>query len=661
MRQENDPKKPVNIWTPLYRSDLEAVLAEHEYTELHLYVLYLLIWLSLLSGEELLRLLSIEGSLILVETKADLSQQIGTMKNLGLIDAIMLREPGIGRHQRYYVTDMGLYVYLSTVHPSPPLSIARLVRSYPVERNDLTARLARPGLHLTLSELVTRLLAEGEPLGYHLVSYQQPWNHTYTFGDKRKILKSDAALLIEPAQEAKYAFLVHVDIDHKADRQTEKFLLSLLDLRQIMWLYRQNWPSLLILSTPDRLPVWARLLLESSLKRITRPLSGGITTFDAMSQGVYTPIWYDLVTLAVASDPEQVPRVPFSRLLQDPASTELAEQFSHQRRFFELLLKEAAAPPPRTKKRLTRYVGDSLQYEAVHTTSELLEDLFSAKRKTRHSTHGTGLLTLALTDQEKEILTWAAHHPLLDIPTFQVLLRPVADAQTIKPLQQKIIRLSKLDLIETRLWAAGKTPFEQQRYLLSDTALKFMATRQGVPFSFYFMHPKYYKESDDEQTKRQWGTRGLNAQLRHTNGLYTFMRQLYKGTQERGEVIVIWKSAHEAALWYRDTISQHAEHARPDAELVFAPSPGAQTTIILLEYDRGTTGEHEYYRKFKAYLDYLQATGTKLPLIVVVTPSQKAAQKMQRVLSALGGSLQVVILLERDLLTQGLTLAFHPP
>jgi hypothetical protein len=659
-------QEPINIWTPFYRSDLEALLSEQEYTELHLYLLYWLIWLSLLSQEELLRLLSIEeDGVILVKTKADLAEQIEAMKKLRLIDTIMLREPSIGRHPRYYVTDKGLYLYISTVHSSPPLSISRLVRSYPVERDDLTARLARPQLHLALSELVTRLIAEGEPLGYHLASYQQPWQHTYTFGGKRKTLKSDAALLIQQAQAAKYAFLVHVDTDHKADRQTEKFLHSLLDLRQTMLLYRQNWPSLLILSTQDRLPLWARLLLESSLKQITRPLSGGITTLDAIAQGVYTPIWYDLIALASAQDPKQVSRVPFSHLLRDPASPELSEQFSHQHHFFELLLKDAASPPPRTKQRLTRYVGDSLQYEATHITREQLEELFFAKRKNRLSTHGTGLLTLALTEQEKEILTWAAHHPLLDIHTIQALLRPMADVQAIKPLQQKITRLFKLGLIETRLWTPGKTPLEQQRYLLTSVALKFMSTRQGEPFSFYFMHPKYYKESDDEQTKRQWGTRGLAHQMSHTNALYTFMRQLYhqhnKGTQAQGEALLHWKSAHEAALWYRDTISQNTEHARPDAELVFLSSSDAQTTIILLEYDRGTTQEHEYYRKFKAYLDYQQATGITLPLLVVVTPSQKAAQKMQRVLNDLGGSLQIVILQERDVLAQGLIRALHPP
>ena len=120
-----------------------------------------------------------------------------------------------------------------------------------------------------------------------------------------------------------------------------------------------------------------------------------------------------------------------------------------------------------------------------------------------------------------------------------------------------------------------------------------------------------------------------------------------------------WKSAHEAILWYTDTISQVSAQARPDAELSFAPSPDEPTVTILLEYDRGTTGKHEYSRKFRAYLDYQQASGSPLPLLLVVTPSHRSMQKMHHVLAMLAGSLKVVILLERDVLAQGLTLALR--
>ncbi len=659
MTKERHAEEASTIWAPFYRTDLEAFLEKHEYTTLHLSVLSRLIWLSLLSGEELLRVLALKKEQPQMDA-GDLSEHLKRMSKLGLIDAIMLREPSFGRQKRYYATDLGVYLYLSAVHPFPPLSIARLAKSYPIERDDLLARIARPHIHITCTSLATRIIAEGASVGYHLVSYQQPWQHAYTFARRRHLLSSNAALLIEEqASGAPYAFLVHVDIEPhlKAEREVEKWLLALLDLRQNMKLYRQHWPELLIISTCNHLPLWSHLLQETSFKRATTPLSGGITTLDALSKGVYTPIWWDLGRLASADDHGQI---SLFNLLRHPASMDLVEQFSKQRHFYEMLLKDAVSPP-RTKQRLIRYVGDSLQDEATLLSRERLEEFFRNKKKSRQSMEGTGLLTLALTAAEKEMISWAAHHPLLDVPTFQAILRPAADPQAIKPIQQRITHLFKLGLIETRLWSRGKTPLEQQRYLLTSVALKFMALRYGEPYRYYFVPPKYQK-GDDEHLDRQWGTRGLNGQMWHTNALYSFMRQLYRRAHARGEIIYHWKSAHEAARWYRDTVSQDDEHARPDAELVFALSPTDQPVrMVLLEYDRGTTGAFQYSRKFTAYLDYQQATGMVLPLLVV-TSSRKAMERMQHVLDALG-SLRIMMLLESDLLSQGLALVLRhfPP
>jgi hypothetical protein len=569
----------------------------------------------------------------------------------------------VGKHERYYVTDLGLYLYLSAMCAFPPLSIARLARAYPIGRADLLSRLARPHVHLACVALATRLIAEGGSHSY-LVSYQQPWQHIFPFAGKRHVLKSDAALLIQHGSEATYAFLVHVDTgpQQQAERKIERWLLSLLELRQMMQLYRQDWPGLLIISTQDRLSTWAHLLFASSFKRSTRPLAGGITTLDALSEGVYTPIWRDLGELATVAVPEQVPLIPLDHLLRVPASEALVEHFSQQYHFYQVLLKEATVPPPRTKQRLTRYVGDSLTDEAANLSREQLEALFAAARISRASLEGTGLLTLALTAAEKELLTWAARHPLLDVPTFQALQRPAADVRAIKPIQKRITHLFQLGLLETRLWSPGTSPLEQQRYLLTRVALKFMAIRQSEPLSTYLVPPKYQR-GDDEQLDRQWGTRGLHGQMWHTNGLYAFMRELFRGMYARGEILSQWKSAHEAARWYRNPISQEIGHARPDTELVFALSSDAERiSRVLVEYDRGTTGEHEYFRKFKAYLDYQQASGVILPLLVV-TPSRKTAQRIERVLASLPGALRIAVLLESDLLTQGLSLVLHlfPP
>ncbi len=663
MARQAHSQDAVQVWTPLYRKDLEALLRDNAYTPEQLSLLYWLIWLSLLSGEELSRLLSSAQNRFQIHAPAALAHEIRFLRERGLIDAITLHESSIGRHQRYYVTDLGLYLYLSTVHAQPPLSFTRLARAYPITRTDLLTRLARPEVHLACVSFATRLITEGRP-GYRLVGYQQPWRHRSPFAGKRSLLESDAALLLSDASGASYAFLVYVDTgpEPRSEHEVERSLLALLHLRQMVHISHSDWPDLLILSRHDRLATWRDLLVESSLKRSMQSLPGGITTVDALSAGVYTPIWRDLAALSRAGDPGQIPLLPLSHLLRTPASAQLREQISREQYFYEVRLKEAAAPPPRTKARLTRVVGNSLEAEATSLSRAQLEAMLAASRKSHASLEGAGLLTLALTAAEKELLTWAAHHPLLDVLTFQALLRPASPARAIKPLQERITRLFQLGLLETRRWPEGVSRLEQERYLLTSVALKFIAIRQGEPFSAYLVPPKYQKTAD-EQLWRQWGTPGLFAQMRHTHALYAFMRELVRGMHARGEILYQWKSAHEAALWYHDSISQEIGHARPDAELVFAlPKDAERLHRVLVEYDRGTTGETEYVRKFRAYLDYQQATGRTLP-ILVVTPSRKAAQRIERVLHALPGSLLIAVLLESDLLTQGLSLLLHhfPP
>jgi len=399
--------------------------------------------------------------------------------------------------------------------------------------------------------------------------------------------------------------------------------------------------------------------LTSCQKRLTHPLAGGITTIQAMRGGIYPPIWWKTTELLYVDDPLLVPRVSFQHLLRDPASPELAEQFSRQEHFRQLLIRKAAQPLPRIRQRLTRYVGEALQYEAAHLDADLVETLFSGTRKGRHSLTGTALLSLALTPRQKEIVFWLARHPLLDLLTLQTLVRPGADDREVRLMQRHLARLFRLRLVEVKVWPAGKTPLEQQRYLLTSSALRFVATHNGEPFSAYLVPPKYQKSEDI--VFRQWGVAGLFHQMDHTNDLYTCLRKVLQGAHIRGEIISDWRSAHEAALSYKDSFTQESEKARPDAELVFAPAAGEEERAILLEYDRGTTDLGHYERKFRAYLDYQLAEGTVLPPILVITPSRKAAQMMRQVLNELGGPSQVLIALERDLLTQGLAAVLRHP
>src|SRR5947208_8810938 len=142
--------------TPLPREALEQVMASGELRKIDLEVLRWLVWLSLLSVQELARLVQVDGRSFDAKT---IASHLLRLERLDLAASIVLSEAGWPSYQRrYYITDLGLYALVQ--HYPDPISVPKLVACYPVTRTDLLVRLARPFVHLALSELVSRLIAE---------------------------------------------------------------------------------------------------------------------------------------------------------------------------------------------------------------------------------------------------------------------------------------------------------------------------------------------------------------------------------------------------------------------------------------------------------------------------------------------------------------------
>src|SRR5579859_512646 len=140
-------------WTPLPKEALERVLASGDLHKIDLELLRWLTWLSLLSVQELTRLVKVDGRLFDEKT---IGHHLLRLERLDLAAAVVLSEEGWPRGQhRYYITDLGLYVLVK--HYPESISVPKLVTCYPVSRTDLLARLARPYVHLALSGLVSRL------------------------------------------------------------------------------------------------------------------------------------------------------------------------------------------------------------------------------------------------------------------------------------------------------------------------------------------------------------------------------------------------------------------------------------------------------------------------------------------------------------------------
>src|SRR6266566_3299979 len=161
-------------WSPLPREALDQVIASKELRKIDLELLRWLVWLSLLSVKELTRLVKVDGRSFDEKT---IGSHLLHLERLDLAASVALSEAGWPPYQRrYYITDLGLYALVK--HYPESISVPRLVTCYPVSRTDLLTRLARPFVHLALSDLVNRLIAESPP-GYRLTSYQQPWKQAY--------------------------------------------------------------------------------------------------------------------------------------------------------------------------------------------------------------------------------------------------------------------------------------------------------------------------------------------------------------------------------------------------------------------------------------------------------------------------------------------------
>ncbi len=644
----------------LGKEEIESLLAQGKVTQIHLQLLRWLIWLPLLSVNELARLLE--------RDYATVSSHLKRMETLDLIAHIVFSEPDWphNRH-RYHVTDRGLYVFAACHTPS--LSVPRLVASYPVDRSDLLAHLARPEIHLMLSDFVTRLIAEGRLHGYILTSYRQPWQETFTQGKERHTFTSDAALLIQQPTGATHAFYIRVDLSEQAFREKleRDFLARLLDLRQALLLQGEVVPQLLILSRASRFPFWAELFRYCSEQTQTALPEGGITDQERLHEGVYTNLWLPLQEL-VATDTDHLPSSEKMKSLAEffhtPATPLLIERFSQYLSLSDTMTQHPSGLSVRARKALPCYVGSSLGEEVSSITASLLSEQVRATKAERLEI--TGLLTLALSSEQKQILSWLARHPLLSLPDLLTILHYGIDARN---LQRHLMTLIELELIQTYLWEAGASWRERERYHLTETALRILAVRHALSPRQYLA--PLLREQDKQHISTstsavEWvqrGVAGLKAQMAHTNGLYHSMTGLLEMARRTNAYTMLsWKNAAESIRWYRHPLNQKLMFVRPDAELVYLHSSEQTVRNMLVEYDAGTSYRREYEAKFEAYADYQHETRTALPPILIVIPREHLAQVIRKSIQEVGATnVQVVIALESELLRHGISLIHDLP
>jgi hypothetical protein len=232
--------------------------------------------------------------------------------------------------------------------------------------------------------------------------------------------------------------------------------------------------------------------------------------------------------------------------------------------------------------------------------------------------------------------------------------------------------LLNLRLAKIALWLQAEQKREQERYLLTESALRYLATRHNLSPANY-LEPLLlpdWKRPTAEQRRRIspfatdeiiWVQRGaflLQRQAEHTMGLYGSMRSIMSVAQTTGAYrLLAWKSAREAVRSCWDPfVPWQRLNIRPDAEVLFSlPKEASQVQALLIEYDRGTVLIGDYQQKFRAYADYQRATRSSLPPIVVITRQGKSHAMIQQAIANIQAfDLHVLLLPEQQVHHDGL-------
>jgi hypothetical protein len=658
-------------WSSLSREALEQVTASVELRKMDLELLRWLVWLSLLSVQELTRLVRVDGRSFDGKT---IGSHLLHLERLDLVASVVLSEAGWPPYQRrYYITDLGLYALVT--HYPASISVPRLVACYPVSRTDLLERLARPVVHLALSDLVSRLIAESPP-GYRLTSYQQPWKQTYgrIAASGQQTWSCDAAFLLQTPTDVQHALYVRVDQPESLFSRAEakRWLSRLLALRHHQRLRGEVTPHLLVLSTPARFPFWAEQIERVTLLGNTSLPKGCIVDNARLASGVYAPIWLPFSELVSSGGREpESGQVSLLSLLDQPASPDLVEQFAQYFTFQHLLISRRTGPLSRRTKWLSRYVGEALQEEARREVQPpggvdrtgipamLSEELYGKKVDRLRI---AALLNLSLTRQQKSILALLVRHPHLSLPDLLALLHP--ESRDDRLIQRQLDPLLiELKLARKDSWEGGTGWRERERYQISESGLRFLATRHGLTPAHYLMPEKKVRDEKKRVSSHDstvnWEQRGavlLGRQMRHTSALYQCVRGIIEvGVGSGTYRILCWKSARESVRSYYDSDERDWMNVRPDAELLYVRADGGRLDSVLIEYDRGTTFYREYAAKFEAYSHYQLSTRTTLPPILMVIQLASTAETIRKAIHEVGADgVLVVLALEAELLKHGL-------
>jgi DNA-binding transcriptional ArsR family regulator len=630
-----------------------------ENTSLDLQLVRWLIWLPLQRAEELARCSGMPLPTVY--------NHLATLEEKRLIESVTFSEQENAHHRRYHVTDLGLYTFAE--QSNPPSDVKHLAQSYQVRERDLLVGILHPLQVMYITDMASKLIEEGRHTGYHLSHIQQPACMAYRDQGRKHTFTADVAMHLQRIDGETQAFYLLVDVWEQVDTQHSQqraWLNRLLDLCEAGIWHNHPIPCPLIITHPHRLFTWGNLLQQARQDREIRLPRGGITTSVQDTREIYDPIWWPLNLLATWSDlqggTQNNMNPPLASCVSVPSFFEKQKKqqaerapgaYEQQKESLRLrrVPRQGAYPSP--ERHLARYVkGDFMdQAEEIQPADLLVEHLEGPDFVRQYA-----LLTLRLTAHEKGVVSLLGRFPLLSIPDLSMLLTP--EASEARSTEISINSLLHLGLVETREWPNGRKRAEKVRYILTETAIRYLIERNNIPPVYYLTQQQPQdgpSATTEEITWVQRSLAGLETQMDHTIGVYRCMVGVHRHAYDNQTPSILWwKSARESARWYRDQEENRSSVLRPDGEVCYQTPESETYTTLLIEYDRATTRTRDYTEKFTSYQSYYLATGFLPPPILLITQNRKTAEKIRGIVNNIEKRLNVIIVLEEDLLRDGI-------
>ena len=274
--------------------------------------------------------------------------------------------------------------------------------------------------------------------------------------------------------------------------------------------------------------------------------------------------------------PDAPGRAPLSRRLDWSLPEELPEQAAPLA-WAELRTgvprREAAPPPLRRRAR----------------------ELRLPRRGARARRLRLALLTLATDAEEKRLVEYVGRNPLLDGKQLAALL----DLPPL-PAGRRLARLLRLGLIAPVFRRAKDDSRPTPRFLLSQAGLRWLAARDGVPYTRYARSAAALGLADAGGTRLSRPSRAYRD-FEHTLGVNRVLVRLDLDARAAGARLARW---HPDAAAERRFPLPDGRWARiaPDGAGVLAR--GAEVVPFLLEYERGTRAIGRYREKLAGYRAY---------------------------------------------------------